>query len=124
MEKTRIVDYIYLRTGCLFSRFQLAALDLGDLRLALGMETDGLLEYMQDKRDCWAFKIEANSEMKQAGILTVTMEERRHLECFSDVVFFAGKAAHNSLDWMTDPISLVNDTKGLISGALLLTASE
>jgi hypothetical protein len=66
VEKAQILDYIYRWAGCLFRRFHLAALDLGELRLALGTEIDGLLEYMQSAR--WAENADDFEAIREDGI--------------------------------------------------------
>jgi hypothetical protein len=76
MPKARILDFLVLRTGRIFSWFQLAALDSQDMRLAIGTDMDRLLEYMHTNGDCWFFKVPVDDEMKRAVILTITTEER------------------------------------------------
>jgi hypothetical protein len=124
VEKTRILDYVYLRTGRLLSSFQLAAIDSKDLQIALDTDTNSLLEYMQDKGECRLFELLMDEEQKRAAILTITNEERQNLERFGDVVFLDGTVVRNPLGWNTYPIILVDDEKGLISGGLLFTAYE
>jgi hypothetical protein len=122
--KARILDFLVLRTGRRFDWFQLAALNSQDMRLAIGMDTDRLIEYMHTDGDCWLFEVRVDDEMKRAAILSITTEERGNLKQFGEVVFLDGTAIRNPLGWATYPITLVDDAKGLVSGGLLFTAYE
>jgi hypothetical protein len=124
MPRTRILDFLVLRTGRIFSWFQLAELDSEDIRRAIGTDTDRLLEYMCTRGDCWLFEVPVDDEMKRAAILTITAEERENLGLFGDVVFLDGTAVRNPLGWTTYPMTLVDDAKGIVSGGLLFTAYE
>jgi hypothetical protein len=102
----------------------LAARDSQDIRLEIVTDTDRLVGYMHTHGDCWLFEVPVDDEMKHAAVLTITIEERGNLEQFGDVVFLDGTAVPNPLGWTTYPITLVDDTKGLMSGGLLFTAYE
>jgi hypothetical protein len=43
MDKSRILEFIHIRTGRVFSRLQLAAIDSQELRMTLATNTDVLL---------------------------------------------------------------------------------
>jgi hypothetical protein len=124
MDKSRILAFIHLRTARVFSRLQLAVIDSQDLPMALATNTDVLLEHMYDKGECRIITLEADGELKRAAIFRLTVEERRNLERFGEVVFLDGTAVRNPLGWTTYPITLVDDEKTLLSGGLLFTAYE
>jgi hypothetical protein len=92
---------MFWRTGRLFSRLQLTAIDPQDLPLALATNTDVLLEDMRDKGECRIFTLEADGALKRAAIFTLTIEARRNLERFGDVVVLDGTAVRNPLGWKT-----------------------
>jgi hypothetical protein len=124
VEKTRIQDYVFLRTDSLLSQFQLAALDSEDVQIALDTDTDSLLEDMQDKGECRLFELLMDKEQKRAAILTITNEERQNCERFGDVVLLDGTVVRNSVSCTTYPITRADDEKRLMSGGLLFTAYE
>jgi hypothetical protein len=52
---------------------------------------------MHDEGECRIFTLEADGELTRAAIFTFTIEERRNLERFGDVVFLDGTAVRNPL---------------------------
>jgi hypothetical protein len=117
IEKQRIADFLDVRTGCLFSRLQWAALHLEDIRPDLGTNTDNLLEYIPDQRDYVRFELPVDGEPKRVAILPITAEDYHNVGRFGDVVFLDGMGVSNPLGRTTYPITLVDNEKAVCTGS-------
>jgi hypothetical protein len=124
VDKSRIIDFVHLRTGCLLSRLQLALMESPDLPRALVANADELLLCMETEGHSRVLEMEIDGEVKRTAILTITSNDQDNLSRFGDVAFLDGTAIRNELGWTAYPITLIDDERMLASGGLLLTAYE
>jgi hypothetical protein len=90
VDRTRILEFMNLRKGRVFSWLQLAVWESDDLQSALTTDPDGLLAHVGDSCQYWLLELLVQGEMKRAAILTITTEEPVNLKRFGDVVFSDG----------------------------------
>jgi hypothetical protein len=115
VDKSRIIDFAHLGTGCLLSRLQLALMQSPHLRRALVANTDELLLYVETEGQSRVLEMENDGEIKRTAILTVTSNEQDNPRRLRDVVFLDGTAIRNELGWTAYPITLIYDEMMLAS---------
>ena len=120
-----ILAFIQERTGRFLTRQELSNLFEAESVDAIGTESADLIAHVETEGGmCYPFDIPSGDDFVRAAVFTLTAIEATNLERFGDVLFLDGTAIRNAMGWTTVPVTLVDDSKEILSGGLLFTAFE
>jgi hypothetical protein len=108
-------------SGHVPTREQLTVLVQNKAISPIATETEQLIAHVaEEDRTSQAFLV----DNERAALLTITPFESENLRRFGDVIFLDGTMIQNSLRSTTLPMTLVDESKQITSGGLLLAAFE
>lgn len=125
ISRPLILAFIRERTGRFLSRQELSTLFEAECVQAIGTETADLIAQVEAEGGmCYVFDFPDGDDVVRAAVFTLTAIEAANLEKFGDVLFLDGTAIRNVMGWTTVPVTLIDDSKEILSGGLLFTAFE
>jgi hypothetical protein len=67
---------------------------------------------------CYICELPDGDDFVRAAVFTVSPIEATNLNRFGDVLFLDGTAIRNAMGWAKVPVTLVDDSKEILSGGL------
>jgi hypothetical protein len=125
IPRSLILAFLQERTGRFLSRQELSSLFEAESVDVMGTETADLIAYVEaEGRMCYICEFPDGDDFVRAAVFTISAIEATNLNRFDDVLFLDSTAIRNAMGWTMVPVTLVDDSKEILSGGLSFTAFE
>jgi hypothetical protein len=127
MGMARPLFLVFIPEGrdCVVDRQKLSSLFEAESVDAIDTETAGLIAHVKGEvAMSYIFDLPDGDDVFRGGVFTLTSIEVANLARFGAALFLDRIAIRHMLDWTAVPVTLVDDSKEILSGGLLVRAFE